>query len=1147
MVQFTTLKLQGFKSFVESTELDIGTGLNGIVGPNGCGKSNLVEALRWVMGESSAKKMRSGSMDDVIFAGTKNRPARTNAQVTLTLSNDMRDAPAPFQDVDTLEITRRIERDAGSVYKVNGKSVRARDVQMLFADTVSGANSAALISQGRVNEIITSKPTQRRQILEESAGISGLYARRHEAELRLKAAESNLIRLDDILGETQTRLNSLKKQARQAIKYKNITNHIKDLEALIAWLEWRQSADKLSVSKQEFKEIEAHVREKMVGVSELTREEAEKSENLPNLRQEEAKASAALQSHRLKAQKIEDDKSRIETEINRLKADIEQAKQDFTHEKEDVGVQTAQLEKLEVERSALQNQMAGPDLSEEKLKVKTDIASKLEALEQRLQALQLAQAEHIALQRNAQSSHESALRSVENWKSEVERLGAKIVSHEHNQPHQKEISALSAKISETESLLEELKANRADLHNTLETEEAALVTQQDKVNSIQEKISINTNEANVLRSFLNSKNEENRVLDLVKPEKGIEIALAKSLGEALTDSLDQWHESISVDQALPEGVESISGKVKAPKSLAAALSQIGLVENEDDAKTKFSQLKPGQILVTKSGAVFRWDGYFIPAKTQSQAAKELENQNRIEALQAEREVLEKEHVGSSQKLEALKLKVQDIKCSIKEHHAQVNEVETNLQDLRSQQQSLKDQIQDWQNEKTRLDERLSQSKAMLESAQSDLKEAKEGLAKAETDNEDDTVLDDIKGEIASTKLSLDEASQDHQHYLYQRSHQQVRLNNLHADIERIEARLSKTDDRLQVFLKRQEIAKAELQKLEGMPEKLEAQHQDLQSNLVELEKVKSDASDALSLIEEEYRVLKARLKEAEEDLIQAREKRSAIQSSMSALQAQEEMGRSAIQNTFKMTPEGLRTHLEITEETDLPNLGEAKEKREKLILDRDRIGAVNLRAQEEVDQEFKEFEALNLEKEDLIQAIEKLRHGISKLNREARQKLKFAFTQVNDHFKTLFSRLYNGGEAYLEMVESDDVLDAGLEIFAQPPGKKLQSLSLLSGGEQTLASIALIFAMFLTNPSPICVLDEIDAPLDDANVDRVCTLLEEISAKGDTRFLVVTHHRMTMARMDRLYGVTMAEKGVSQLVSVDLEVQGDLLLESAAA
>tara|TARA_B100000575_G_scaffold84327_1_gene66555 strand:- start:109 stop:2754 length:2646 start_codon:yes stop_codon:yes gene_type:complete len=867
MINFKTLKVKGFKSFVEPTEIHIENGLTGIVGPNGCGKSNLVEAFRFVMGELSPKQMRGSELDDVIFNGTDDRPAWDIAEVTIDLDNKNRKAPSIFNETDSIEVTRRIWRGEGSEYRVNGKEVRLKDVQLLFADAATGARSTSMVSQGRVGAIIAAKPEQRRTLLEEAAGITGLHSRRHEAELRLNATENNLERVKDVLKAQDEQLTILKKQSKQAERYKYIQKDITKARARLFYRKWIDEKEKLEVANEKIKDETNKVNDQTQIVAKHNVEYEKNQEKLPDLRLEESKISSELQKHTINLENQEKEIQRANLAVDETKVRIEQIRNDIEREK---------------------------------------------------------------------FLYEDAKQNL-------------------------------SRVTEEKSIL--LK-QQGDLFIQPEDQ---LITDKDS----------------------NNKNN-NPIIDYIDFEDGLEKAIAAVFSDELIASIDQeqtsfWRKLDIISSEFSTGIIKFSSIIKAPDNLKKKLEFIGLIEEKENVLDLQRNLKPGQILVSKSGEIWRWDGYVSRGK-QNNSTKAILDQlknRRIKQLSLEERQWNDISVKANQRIEEL------------------NNRENALKDELSNLKSVPSNVS---NEKLKIQDLINKNKEIYAKIADELRQTEQ------------------KSNEINKILKLEE----------------IKLNELREERIRTEGQIN--------------------------------------------------------TINEAIKLLSMQVKER-----------------------------------LSIELDQLNSVGEVDPNKSLGDIIDLEKKLERLIAEQERLGGVNLLAEKESKELEEKVNTIKKDQSDLLSAISKLREAIDSLNTEGRQRLLAAYGIVNENFQKLFTRLFGGGKAYLRFTDETDPLQAGLEIFASPPGKKLQNLNLLSGGEQALTALSLLFAVFLSNPAPICVLDEVDAPLDDTNVDRFCSLVEEIAKTSSTKFLVITHHRMTMARVNRLFGVTMPEKGVSQLVSVDLE------------
>ena len=855
-MKFKKIKILGFKSFVDQTDIDIEEGLTGIVGPNGCGKSNVVESLRWCMGETSPKSMRGSGMEDVIFSGTADRPARNNAEVTIFLDNKNRNAPAEFNNDEEIQIKRKIEIERGSEYRINGKEVRARDVQRLFADLSTGAHSPSLISQGRVGALINAKPIDRRAVLEEAAGISGLHSRRHEAELKLKGAESNLQRLKDIMRQLNTQINNLQKQAKQAEAYKSISEEITRLEGIVTYLKWYNLKESFEKSDTDLKSSEQLIQKYTLEVSQATNDQAKANEKIQPLREKEIEAAAKLNRINLERESLDKEEERIKELKKSLEQTIQQNIGDYEREQYQLENALRDLDALNVKKDDLTAEISIDDFDNEQIK--------------------------------------------------------------------------------------DLKEEKKQL--------------EDQINDLEENI-----------------------------EKYNSIKQSKR---------DEWQKALI---------------------------------NEENLKSRESTLK-------------EVEGYDDPNKwTQIFSEKFYRNLSEIS-----------EKVVKAEELSADSRKSYD-KASNDAKDAVTMSMQLR-EDLR--QKDVEEKHSDWNYEYQRLSKNIQSSKNQI-------------------------------NELKQRRIKSEE----------------------------------------------------ELKKITNRPEEIAQKRGQLIETKGFAETERQYAADRLAEADNELKKYENKLRKAQNDLANVRESKGRTEATKELAESRLSELESESIEKYNCKPDSIITKLSMSEDLEtLQNNFERNETRlERLKQQRDTLGVVNLRADLETKEIEQELEKMNSEKTDLETAIKKMRESIEELNKEGRTRLLKAFDVVNNHFKDVFVQLFNGGKAHLELVDSDDPLEAGLEMMVSPPGKKLQSMSLLSGGEQALTAMSLIFAVFLTNPSPICVLDEVDAPLDDANVERFCNLLDDIADKTNTKFLIITHHALTMSRMDRLFGVTMAERGVSQIVSVDLK------------
>ncbi len=850
-MEFKKIQLNGFKSFAEKTNFLIEDGLTGIVGPNGCGKSNIVESLRWVMGETSAKSMRGSGMEDVIFSGTSNKASKNIAEVSIEVENKDKEGPIQYRELEQIQIRRKIEKDKGSKFYINDKEVRARDAQMFFADLSTGAHSPSMISQGRIGALVTAKPTDRRAILEEAAGISGLHVRRHEAELRLGAAENNLKRADELRRQQEKQLANLQKQAEEATKYKLISDQIKKIEAGLYYLKLLEIDKEIRIENEINTEAEGEVEGFNNKISELENSIKTFTDKVNPLREKNIENLSRIQRLNLELQSLDEENTRIQDEIESIKKSIQTLDDDITREKGIIIDANSNEKRLKEEKTEL---------------IETD-----------------------------------------------------------------------SKYFETEKLSnEELESAK----NKLKEEQKAV---DEVVNSLAEE-TVNIS----VGPIRNVKNTISRVKELIDSN---EINQAVTLLDRCNMELDSF---------------------------------LNDLKNE---------------------------------------------RSRSELL------------GVSEKSENIKL--------LQEKYA----------DAYSKNQSIK-------NESIKRNERIKT----------------------------------IETEIESWK-------------------------NLLTNSEKMVNELTQRKEKLS----------KQLSDLENQPRAQAERKGQISENLRISDKEKIDNEAIIDETDQKIEMLRTQLNEIQEQSIQIRERKASSGATIEGLQKRKNDLLDRISSELNLNEDNILENSNLNGVEELPNPVDQEDALDKKKQEREKLGSVNLKADEETSKYEEEIKKMEQDRADLVTAIVKLKDSINELNQKGRERLIEAFEKVNRKFNEVYTKLFNGGNAKLELVDSDDPLEAGLEMLVSPPGKRLQSITLLSGGEQALTALSLIFAVFLTNPSPICVLDEVDAPLDDANVTRFCSLLEELIKITNTKFIIVTHHALTMSKMNRLYGVTMPQKGISQLVAVDLQ------------
>ncbi|WP_112663256.1 chromosome segregation protein SMC [Microvirga flavescens] len=1150
-MKLTRLRIAGFKTFVEPMEFLIEPGLTGVVGPNGCGKSNLVEALRWVMGENSHKNMRATGMDDVIFSGSGSRPARNSAEVTLTIDNAERTAPAAFNDTDILEISRKIEREEGSTYKINAKEVRARDVQILFADAATGARSPALVRQGQISEIISAKPQARRRILEDAAGIAGLHARRHEAELRLKAAEDNLVRVEDVLRELESQIENLKRQGRQASRYKNLSAEIRRLEALQYAIAFADAREQAQLSEQQAGDNLKAVADATEEQTRTATAQAIAAHAIPALREAEAVAAAALQRLTLARNDLDNEERRSKDRVTELERHIADLNRDTAREAALHGDAQATIERLRAEEAELTQSTDGAGEAraeaEERLR---NVEEELAEAENTLAALQSQvsdlNARRAALERAVREEMERASRFAaerERLERDIEALMASTGDEGPSAESLREEVAIAEEIAQEAE--ESVITAREALASARETENRLRQPLQEAERNAQR---LETEALTLAKLFATESSEMwPPALDQISVQKGFEAALGAALGEDLDASTNpsapsHWANTGlgESDPALPAGVQSLADVAKAPAALQRRLKQIGVAERIDGLRLR-GELKPGQRLVSREGDLWRWDGFTTAAEAPSAAARRLAEKNRLGDL-------EREAAEAREAAEHFRLQAEDALATVRtaaSHEMQAIEAARQarqaLDGTRQRLATAERREAELGQRRSALQEGLTRLTASESEAQERVRDAQEALEDLAPGPDLESRLLEERTRVAEQRAAASEARAALQALVHEADMHRRRREAIASDI-RSWAERAERASRASVDLgERLERAQGEFEALLEAPDTYLTRRRALLSEIEAAEEKRKEASDRLADGEAALAEADRAARAALETMSSAREARAGSQARHeAAVQRLAEVTR-AIAENLETTPAGLIELAGLKEGADLPHQSEIESRLHSLKGDRERLGAVNLRADEELVELETKHSSLAAERDDLVEAIKRLRGAIGSLNREGRERLLAAFDVVNAHFQRLFTTLFGGGTAELTLVDSDDPLEAGLEILARPPGKKPQSMTLLSGGEQALTATALIFAVFLTNPSPICVLDEVDAPLDDANVERYCDLLEDMAKQTETRFVVITHNPITMARMSRLFGVTMAERGVSQLVSVDLQAAERIL------
>ncbi len=1133
-MHFSRLRLSGFKSFVDATELAIAPGLTGIVGPNGCGKSNLLEALLWAMGEASARKMRGAGMDDVIFSGSESRPPRNVAEVTLSLDNRGRDAPAAWNGGEEVEVARRIQRGAGaSGYRINGAEARARDVQLLFADMATGIRSSGLVGQDRIAALIRARPQARRQVLEEAAGIAGLQARRHEVELRLAAAETNLERLGDAAGGLEEQLHALQRQARQARRYRRLGERIRAAEGRWLLRRWQDARAALASSERALAAVQAALEQATRLAAAAATRQAEATAALAPARTGETQAGGALGELRLAGVALDAEDDRLEDRRRDLARQLERIGADLEREAtldDDAGRALAGLGQEEARLTQLR---AGEDAAMDAARAALEQAAATAAA---LEAQATALAEERARRQAARRALEERAAELDRRRARLESQAGEIAAGQERLEGGDGESAARLKSveAETEKALAAarrgLEAARQAARAGRQREDACRAHMRDTEAALAGLRA----ERDALAALAGPDEAGAPVLDSLQVAEGCEAALGAALGDDLDAPLGQdaaagWTLLPPLENApaLPTGAEPLSRHVRAPPELARRLALTGIVADGDGDRLA-RLLKPGQRLASRSGRLWRWDG-FVHRRAGDGAAARLARRARLQALAGEIAAATRAREEAAQALGAAGAalaQASDGEDGARHSDDRATRALAQAREARRRQEDRMEAAAARRRDFAAIARRIAAERDEIAAGRE--RTARELAAMPPADADDG--LDALRGELRRQRELLTGRQGEHDRLGNEAALRRARLAAIARERKSWQERAKSARARIAGLERQRKDGRREQEALAAQPACIARQRQALAEKLAAAEAGHRRASDRRAEAENALAAADRALREAEGRLADRREERAHGSGAVErARQAADEIAR-RIGERLQLAPEALAAR---GEGERLGTAEDLERSWRRLAQERDGMGAVNLRAEGEADQIERRLSAMIAERADLEAAIARLRHGIAELDREGRQRLKAAFEEIDGHFQRLFTRLF-GGHARLKMTAGDDPLEAGLEIEASPSGKRLQALSLLSGGEQALTAIALVFALFLTNPSPLCVLDEVDASLDDANVERFCDLLDEFARPGRIRFLIITHHRMTMARMDRLFGVTMGEAGVSQLVSVDM-------------
>ena len=1134
-MKFQSVRISGFKSFLEPTEIQMNRGLTGVVGPNGCGKSNIVEAIKWIMGENSARQMRGDGMDDVIFSGTNERPSRNFAEVSIKLDNSEKKAPAIFNHYDEIEITRKIEREKGSVYRVNGKQVRARDIQLIFADNGTGARSSGIVGQGRIAQIIDSNPEDRRVILEEAANIKGLHSRRHEAELKLKGASDNLDRLSDIEQTYKEQLIELEKQGRKAARYRSVGERIRKAEATLFFNLMNNAKKEANDLDIQLKNANENVSQGQIKVAEHTKSQLHLANKIPDLKKDEAEKAATLQTLNITKIKLDEEKSSAQNALQNIINQINLINNDIVRESEIKEDAKKSLSNLLTEEKNLKEDSENFST---KITKATDLVKKLRSISDAADDKLSTITSEIYSIKSDKSDLE---KRIKNLKQKIEVTQNQLANF-NIEDDKNRFKLDKEKIINLKKLIQE-NNQLNDGYNVelekLEKLETRLVEEKNTAVFEFNKVNLEFDSLSTLlgRDTLNSNTLEKSIGNI----NNLEEAIGSVLGETLlapilsddqsTENATYWRDDFKTisTASLPESVIPIVTKITKSSILDTALKGVGIVDNKEIAFKLQKELTFGQALTTPSGGLWRWDGFVQPQGVQNSYSERLQQIARLRLLQ--------------NKLPSLKEKQSLSEKRLEECFNNIKKYKDDLANLQVKLSSLISESNELELQNTKVESKLLSSEALIKELKNTERMSLEELSELEKEFNNSLNLPSLLAEELKVRNNADQSRNEltdamaaEQQIKSEESFKSRNLIQLGHQKENWKVREEEAKTRLISLEERLKASQDEKNRLSTLPESFEKKEAELNTKIEEAISNRNIAADQLVKNETSLNDADKLVREAEKAVSTLREEMIKIEALLNLSKAKIQNIEDRVFEKLKIKSTELNKLINTKEEDQPIKSIEILEKTlQRLLNERETLGAVNLRAEDEMNEMLNKIEVMSKERVDLEEAIAKLRSGIFELNKEGRQRLKESFEEVNENFKQLFQKLFGGGNAELRLVGNEDPLQAGLEVLASPPGKKMQLLSLLSGGEQALTAISLIFSVFLCNPAPICILDEVDAPLDDTNVGRFCDLLNQIVDETNTYFMVITHHRLTMAKMDRLFGVTMEQKGISKLVSVDLE------------
>jgi chromosome segregation protein len=1045
-----------------------------------------------------------------------------------------------------LEVIRRIERGTGSAFRVNGREVRARDVQTLFADLASGARASAIVSQGRIGALVASRPEERRAVLEEAAGITGLHARRHEAELKLRAAEANLARAEDLRGQLETQLAGLKRQVRQASRYRNLSGAIRQAEAELLSIQQARAETARATAHAAHATARQAVDAAGADAAVATERAVQLADALAPLRTAESDARTVLERCRIEQEQVAAAETRAKAALADAERRLAQLRNDLAH-----------AEQLNRDAATAEAHLAQEDarLAEAEQTFPTQIEAAEQAV---LHAADTAREAEAATNRATETAAETAARvqaatqELAGAEQRARRLAGQYagVVQERDRVRSQAVdpARLSAAIAERDTAAARLSELRTaleqaeHLHTAAQSALADARARQSAADSVHARLAAETR---ALADVLAVKDNEQwpPMVDALTVPPGLEAALGAALGEELTSAADpaaarHWRDLPAFDPppALPAGAEPLGSLVGAPAALGRALSQIGLVPDESTGDSAQNRLMPGQCVVSRDGAVWRWDGYTIRAGTPTAAAVRLRQRNRLSALRSELAAAETTaaaataaRVEAESADRAAAAAGQEARVARRDAETRLDRARNAAAQLEAQAATAAARLAAVEQQLARLEPDQAEADAALECARTGRAAMPDPATLRAAMEQARTVLIQAREAETKARARLEALRRDQQAGA-------ARRHAIAGERTAWQQRAIDAADRVADLTARGQQAEAEHVRLAAVPTQAAQQRQQAASDLETAQSAHRRAAAALAEAVKLAADAERAARFADAALATARE--LVVRAEGNTAQADHAWGTIAEQILQRLGDASALPGppADLTPESE----EKARKRHERLLKEREEMGPVNLRAELEATEIEQQIASIEREREEIGTAVARLRGSIGHLNREGRERLTATFEQVDRHFQALFARMFGGGRAHLALVGSDDPLEAGLELYAQPPGKKLSSLSLLSGGEQALTALSLIFAVFHCNPAPVCVLDEVDAPLDDVNVERFCHLLEDVARETETRFMVVTHHPLTMARMDRLYGVTMQERGVSRLLSVDLATATDM-------